>query len=116
MTDTTATPSIPLLCQLNLRHHWHYETNPDDNHRYRRCVRCGKDDPRLGNPWMPDASGGFLAQWLTLLPESSHIPRWQGSDDVVAGSGLSPLASGRSPALSGTDVPHGRAHGGRWSE
>jgi hypothetical protein len=53
MTDTTATPSIPLLCRLNLRHHWHYETNPEDNHRYRRCARCGKDDPRLGNSGMP---------------------------------------------------------------
>ena len=53
MTDPTATPSIPLLCRLNLRHQWHYETNPEDNHRYRRCSRCGKDDPRLGNSGMP---------------------------------------------------------------
>jgi len=39
--------------RLNLRHQWHYETNPEDNHRYRRCSRCGKDDPRLGNSGMP---------------------------------------------------------------
>ena len=40
----------PLLCRLNLRHHWHYETNPEDRTRSRVCARCGKDDPRLGNP------------------------------------------------------------------
>ena len=58
MTDTTTTPSIPLLCRLNLRHKWHYETNPEDNHRYRRCARCGKDDPRMGNSGMPGFAGG----------------------------------------------------------
>jgi hypothetical protein len=58
MTDTTATPSIPSLCRLNLRHKWYYETNPEDNHRYRRCARCGKDDPRLGNSGMPGFAGG----------------------------------------------------------
>jgi hypothetical protein len=56
MTDTTTTPTIPLLCRLNLRHHWHTETN-EDGGRYRRCTRCGKDDPRLGNSGMPH--GGF---------------------------------------------------------
>jgi hypothetical protein len=48
MNDTTTTPTIPLLCRLNLRHHWVYVTNPEDNHRYRRCGHCGKDDPRVG--------------------------------------------------------------------
>jgi hypothetical protein len=52
MNDTPSTPSIPLLCRLNIRHHWHYETNPEDNHRYSRCTRCGKDNPRLGNSGM----------------------------------------------------------------
>ena len=48
MNDTT-TVRKPLLCRLNLRHHWHYETNPEDRTRSRVCARCGKDDPRLGN-------------------------------------------------------------------
>jgi hypothetical protein len=37
----------PLLCRLNLRHHWVF-ARTEDNQRYRRCSRCGKDDPRLG--------------------------------------------------------------------
>lgn len=48
MNDTTTTPTIPLLCRLNLRHQWHTETT-EDGGRFRRCARCGKDDPRLGN-------------------------------------------------------------------
>jgi hypothetical protein len=56
MTDTRSTSKIPLLCRLNLRHHWHYVLNPDDNHRFRQCALCGKDDPRLGNP--PQGVGG----------------------------------------------------------
>ena len=58
MNDTTATPSIPLLCRLNIRHHWHYEKNPEDNHRYSRSTRCGKDNPvwaTQGCQW-PDRS------------------------------------------------------------
>jgi len=54
MSDNTTTSSIPLLCRLNLHHHWHYENNPEDNHRYRRCARCGKDDAGLGITWMPE--------------------------------------------------------------
>ncbi len=53
MDDTTSTPTIPLSCRLNLHHHWHYETNPEDGVRSRRCAICGKDDPRLGNSGMP---------------------------------------------------------------
>ena len=49
MNDTTPS-AVPLLCRLNLHHQWHYELNPEDSHRYRRCLRCGKDDPRLGDP------------------------------------------------------------------
>jgi hypothetical protein len=48
--DDTTTPTIPLLCRLNLHHQWHYELSEEDNHRYRRCAACGKDDPRLGDP------------------------------------------------------------------
>ncbi len=49
-TDMTETPSRttrPLLCTLNLHHHWHTEHNPAGE-AYRRCRVCGKDDP--GDP------------------------------------------------------------------
>jgi hypothetical protein len=52
MSDNTTTPTIPLLCRLNLRHHWRTETT-EDGGRFRRCARCGKDNPRLGDPGMP---------------------------------------------------------------
>ncbi len=48
MNDTTAAPRIPLLCRLNLHHQWQAVTHPEDNHRYTRCVHCGKDSPHLG--------------------------------------------------------------------
>jgi hypothetical protein len=48
MSDTTKTATIPLLCRLNLRHHWHWEST-DDGRRYRRCRTCGKDDNHMGN-------------------------------------------------------------------
>ncbi|MEN2741440.1 hypothetical protein ABCS02_26960 [Microbacterium sp. X-17] len=32
----------PLLCRLNLHHHWHLESTPDGG-RYMRCTKCGKD-------------------------------------------------------------------------
>jgi hypothetical protein len=32
----------PLLCLLNVRHHWHMESTPDGD-RYQRCTKCGKD-------------------------------------------------------------------------
>ena len=46
MNDTT-TVRPPLLCRLNVRHHWHFEFT-EDNQRYSRCARCGKDNPRIG--------------------------------------------------------------------
>lgn len=49
---TTARTHTPLLCVLNLHHRWHAERNPMGE-PYRRCLKCGKDDP--GNqgpaPW-----------------------------------------------------------------
>ena len=57
MNDTTKTPTIPLLCRLNLRHHWHTEFT-EDNQRYARCLRCGKDDPRVGGYGI-GGGGGF---------------------------------------------------------
>lgn len=41
-------PRKPLLCRLNLHHHWHTEQT-EDGSLYRRCRRCGKDDPRTGS-------------------------------------------------------------------
>ena len=48
MNDTTTAARIPLLCRLNIHHKWQAVTNPEDNHRYTRCVHCGKDSPHLG--------------------------------------------------------------------
>jgi len=42
-----ATPSPttkPLLCRLNLHHQWRVEHAPEGGN-YRRCAKCGKDDP-----------------------------------------------------------------------
>lgn len=47
MTTTPTRSSKPLLCLLNLHHKWHKEYNPAGE-PYRRCLRCGKDDP--GDP------------------------------------------------------------------
>ena len=47
MDEAASRPSVPLLCRLNLRHHWRWEYN-DDNERFKRCALCGKDDPHVG--------------------------------------------------------------------
>lgn len=36
----------PITCRMNLHHVWHLERT-EDGARYRRCVRCGKDDPGI---------------------------------------------------------------------
>ena len=41
----------PITCRMNLHHVWHRE-HTEDGGRYRRCVRCGKDDP--GSPFNPN--------------------------------------------------------------
>ena len=33
----------PLLCRLNMHHVWHTEST-EDGGRYRKCVKCGKED------------------------------------------------------------------------
>ena len=46
-TAVTATPTPspkPLLCRLNIHHHWRVEHAPEGGN-YRRCTKCGKDDP-----------------------------------------------------------------------
>jgi hypothetical protein len=41
----TPTPTRkPLLCRLNIRHAWRVERAPEGG-TYRRCSKCGKDDP-----------------------------------------------------------------------
>ncbi len=47
MTVTTTRSRKPLLCLLNLHHRWQNHYNPAGE-TYRRCRRCGKDDP--GDP------------------------------------------------------------------
>jgi hypothetical protein len=45
----TQTDTRPLLCRLNLYHVWRWHST-DDGSRYRRCVRCHKDDSRTRGP------------------------------------------------------------------
>lgn len=42
----------PITCRINLHHVWHMERT-EDGGRYRRCVRCGKDDS--GGPGNPNS-------------------------------------------------------------
>lgn len=42
-------PARPLGCRTNLHHQWHREST-DDGGRYRRCRRCGRDDPGTERP------------------------------------------------------------------
>jgi hypothetical protein len=49
MTTTPTRPAKPLLCRLNLHHRWHAEHNLMGE-PFRRCLKCGKDDP---GPWGP---------------------------------------------------------------
>ena len=44
MTMSLTKPSKPLLCRLNLHHTWITERSPGGEW-YRRCAKCGKDDP-----------------------------------------------------------------------
>jgi hypothetical protein len=46
--------SKPLLCLLNIRHHWEVQSSPDGD-RYQRCTKCGKD--RMEYPWGQDPEG-----------------------------------------------------------
>lgn len=47
--------SKPLLCLLNIHHHWEGQSSPDGD-RYQRCTKCGKD--RMDWPW-GTVEGGF---------------------------------------------------------
>ena len=49
-TMLTILRSKPLLCLLNIRHHWEGQSTADGE-RYQRCAKCGKD--RMEWPWGP---------------------------------------------------------------
>jgi hypothetical protein len=38
----TTPSSTPLLCRLNVKHHWVMQST-EDGARFKRCTRCGKD-------------------------------------------------------------------------
>ncbi len=57
MENLSAATRKPLLCRLNLHHHWQTLHAPAGGN-YRQCERCGKDDP-----------GGFV----------------EGTPDIIAG-------------------------------
>jgi hypothetical protein len=44
MTASPMKPRKPLLCRLNLHHKWVAERSPGGDW-YRRCAKCGEDDP-----------------------------------------------------------------------
>jgi hypothetical protein len=48
-----------VLCVVGM-HRWQW-LKTDDGERYRRCRRCGKDDPNI--PWIRSASGLDNAAW-----------------------------------------------------
>ena len=62
MTVTTTRPRRPLLCRLNLHHHWVPERSPDGEW-YRRCSKCGKDDPGSFNERDVDGIGPGMVGW-----------------------------------------------------
>jgi hypothetical protein len=55
MTMSPTKPSKPLLCRLNLHHKWVTERS-SGGEWYRRCAKCGKDDP-----------GGFVERPVDLI-------------------------------------------------
>lgn len=47
---TTPTQHVkPLLCRLNLHHRWNDQRNIMGE-PFRRCLKCGKDDPGPSGP------------------------------------------------------------------
>jgi hypothetical protein len=56
---TSTAVRMPLMCRLNLGHHWRARRN-EDGERFRECTRCGKDEYHGNGP--RDASGlGIIA-------------------------------------------------------
>lgn len=42
-TVVPARPARPMMCRLNLHHHWRRYSTEDGGNRYWACDRCGKD-------------------------------------------------------------------------
>ncbi len=57
--ETRGFSAAPLHCLLGIGHRWRMTSTPDGQ-RYRRCNRCGLDDPRIGNG-LPDKSAWTIA-------------------------------------------------------
>ena len=47
----------PLLCRLNLRHHWVTRSSEDGSARFRACSRCGKEFVVRFAPIYPSGPG-----------------------------------------------------------
>lgn len=47
----------PLLCRLNLRHHWVTSSTEDGSARFRACSRCGKEFAIRFAPIYPSGPG-----------------------------------------------------------
>ena len=62
MTLSPTKPRKPLLCRLNLRHKWIPERSPGGEW-YRRCRKCGKDDPGSFNVRDVDGIGPGMVGW-----------------------------------------------------
>jgi hypothetical protein len=43
VTVAPVKPARPMMCRLNLHHHWRRYSTEDGSNRYWACDRCGKD-------------------------------------------------------------------------
>ena len=60
-SDMVIRRSRPLLCLLNIHHHWQAESTSDGS-RYLRCTRCGKD----GTGRLDTSSGDIAAMGAAI--------------------------------------------------
>jgi len=59
VTEQFARVGKPLLCRLDVHHMWRTEHAPEGG-SYRRCIRCGKDDPGSFIERPTDLMGGHF--------------------------------------------------------
>ena len=67
-SDMVIRPHRPILCRLNLHHHWHTEFT-SDGARYQRCTRCGKDETGPTGT----GKGDITAQAANLLGQTGSF-------------------------------------------